>query len=425
MNKEDTKGEIKEEVCLAGSRDAEQTPTIFSMILNPFLIKDSVLQSMQSILKLFNSEELAKNEQEGLEIGWTWILSATEQKINENEKESKEELTNLRRLTNNISLRPQILQTMQTNFSKIDIDVRKRLITSRLDSNNRLKLLKDYTEKVNKEWLTSLLTIINYANMSNQIASGTKTINVPPAPGIGDRGREKNIKNSWYENRYEKNICGEIISLAHQASHSTEKNGLTYRSMGDIFWIIYISLSKVLVQTLNRPLYLIESNILLNTIMESNNIFITLWANITKIKGNISEREGKLPIKWNKEVLIESQRLESIKKKGTDAKYLDGPADKLRQKAYFKFFPSPGSSGGEKDSILEKLIKPDEFKKRTLFLSNNLSFRVKNHQGSTISLTTQRNQKPPVESTKRNPSEAFRLASALLSQRFCARTPQQ
>ena len=362
------------------------------MILNPFLIKDSVLQSMQSILQLFSAGSGELEDLEKLEIGWTWILSVTEQKLNENEKESKEELINLRRLTNNISLRPQIIQTMLSNLNKLELEVRKALTESRLDSNNRLKLLKEYTEQVNKGWLTTMLAIINYANTSKRIGSGAE------AKTISD----KLIKNSWDEKKYEKNICGEIISLAHQASHSTEINGLTYRLMGDIFWIIYISLSKVLVQTLNRPLYVMESNVLLDTIIGSVDIFIKSWLNITKIKGNIKQREGRLPVKWNQEVLKESQRIEAIKIKGTDAKFLDGPSDKLRQSSYFRFFPTASAN----DQTFEKLVKTEDFKTRSMLLS---SFLAKKGPKTP----------DPVSHIKRKPNESFLLASALLSQRFC------
>ena len=366
--------------------DTSGNSTIFMSFISSFF---------DWIYTRFDNPEVESIDEDELSKGWAWLLSKTEENILKKEKENrekiKEELTSLRRITTNVRMRPKVIQEAQQIFTNMDKERSKLLIEQRLDGNNRLRLIRDYVKKVERIWLSFILQLIkqHYAiqqitlvcmmngNPSDNLTS-MKPSNVRKDKNIradlmmiNDKANEYigMVRKSWLEEKYEKNFCGEVISLIHQATYATERSGLTFKTLGDGMWTSYLSLSKLLTEVLKRSLYTIEGDKLLTLIIDSHQPFIELWYQVSVKMGTINQRTGLLPLHWNLQKLEHENSLKEIKNRGVDAKFNDGPNDPLWYSHYAQHHQGPPST--EIKSLWEN---SNEFKRRSEFLSNNLPF---------------------------------------------------
>jgi len=263
---------------------------------------------------------------------WEIILSTTEKFIHHQNEKVKHELTTLRRISNHVGYRSRIIQKVQTHYQILDKKIAKSLIDSRLDSSKRNRLIKDLINTYQQQWLQFLVQIINFnscltelvilLNNSNSIITPS-TITCTPSSTLVIN----TLKDNWLEDKYSKNICGELLSLAFQASHPSENNGLTYVVIGDMLWAMFLCLSRQLTSIMNRTLYQYESDLLLDQVFNLLNSLITSWHHVSSISGSILERSGLLPIKWHNEHIESLSKIDQIKLKGVDAKFSDGPSD--------------------------------------------------------------------------------------------------
>ena len=255
--------------------------------------------------------------------GWTMFLnSAEEQAQKQAEKraeETKKEISCLKILTNSASYRPQIIQHVQNVFACLDKDTSQILLQSRLDSSKRYSIIRDVVKLCQKQWLQVICQII----CKDHICRSLHKQSIDPVQSIDV------FKSQWLEQKYQKNICGKLCSLVLQASNMSEQSGCTHRILSDMLWSVYLSLSKELNTFLGRSLYTEENRKIYNSVIESSDIFVRLWKKVSVITGNISQREGLLPSKWEKEHVEHIKHLEQIKINGVDAKYNDGPIHKL------------------------------------------------------------------------------------------------
>lgn len=288
------------------------------------------------------STELQKNyDPEKLLEDWEWVLSPSEEmsqkQAAKNTASVNNDLKKMRRITRNIKLRPRILQYTQTYYSVLNQKILSVLLSSRLDSNKRDSVIRQAIDEIQANWLVTLSQIIYKSCINRYLSTSVHNMYTDI---IDAQSLIKNLKNRWHHSKYEKDICGEISDFAFQSSTLSSERGLNYQIIGDILWSIYLYLSRELSSMLNRGLYQIESDILLNSVLDTTNILVKLWYEATIRIGNISERQGKLTSKWNNEDQERKAYLESLKLKGVDAKFTDGPTDDLWRKHYFKHMHS-------------------------------------------------------------------------------------
>lgn len=316
------------------------------------------------------TENMNDGEINDLLKGWEWILTSAEQFAQkQNEHRAKElinELKILKKMSNTISIRPKIGQLIQNYLNTLDKEILIKLINSRLDSSKRNNIIKTIIQKVQKKWLQTFIQLINKSYLNNHINLILNQNNKVSDSFIKHHIETLNkLKNNWYEEKYQKNICGELISLSFQSSHPSESKGLTYITLSDILWSIYLCLSRQLTDILNRPLFIIEIDILFTLINEISIELINEWIITIDITGNINTRSGLLPKKWKEDHIKHEIKIQQIKKLGVDAKFNDGPSDSLWRNHYF-------NSNVPDISLLDN----QSFNQRKSLLQNNLIFRL-------------------------------------------------
>lgn len=255
--------------------------------------------------------------------GWTMFLNSAEeqaQKYAEKKaEETKKEISSLKILTSSASYRPQIIQHVQTTFQSLDTETCKILLQSRLDASKRYSIIRDVIKLCQKQWLQVICQII----CKHHICLSLNKQHLNPMQSIDI------FKSQWLEQKYQKNICGKVSSLVLQASNMSEQSGCTHRILSDMLWSVYLSLSKELNTFLGRSLFPEENRKIHEVVVQSSDVFIRLWKKVSVITGNISQREGLLPSKWEREKIEHIERIQQIKTNGADAKYNDGPIHKL------------------------------------------------------------------------------------------------
>jgi len=308
-------------------------------------------------------------ELDDISKGWELLLNETEKYLQDKSNEVQEELKILRRMTNTVALRPLINSRIASYYASIDRETTAILVNSRLDSSIRQGILRTflttsnegYNLKVQNQWQQLIIQIIcNHCLVKELLKSDINVI----------VERVKELRVNWVEEKYQKNICGDILSLTFQASAPTQQFGLTSKILSDIIWTIYLSLSRVISINLERPLFPSEINILIDMLLEQVSIIVDLWLQSSKINRNINNRMGKLPSCWQKENSDRLLKIKEIKENGADAKFSDGPSDDLWQKHLQMVKENEQQSTNH-------LIEPDDFNTRRQKLMSGLIFYSK------------------------------------------------
>jgi len=261
-----------------------------------------------------------------LSNGWELIITETEKYISTQNETIKSELQVLKKMSNTILLRPLILNKVSTLYQSLNREKSNSLITSRFDASTRQGIIRNFINRVEKIWFIEIknLVLYHYVILDLKYKFNKEDDKIPSSNIIIN-----DLTNSWHEEKYQKNICGDIISLMFQSSFSAEKTGLSSHILGDIIWTIYLSLSRHLNCLIQRPLMIYEIYHIIDMIFVTIPIFIDLWLQSYNNTRSISSRLGVLPKKWVLDNKTNVNKINNIKKLGVDAKYLDGPNDLL------------------------------------------------------------------------------------------------
>lgn len=314
------------------------------------------------------------NTSDELMRGWEWIVSTAEgflQKQNEEQMAKiRKELSTLRKISNNVSLRPKIIQAIQTFFSSLNQTITSILINSRLEASNCNSILRDIINSVQKSWLTTIIQLIHRSFVQQHLTQLFKSVMNDKKKFIDLQLNQDqltlstHLKQCWTEEKYKKNICGETIAFASRSSQPVQEHGLTYQIFGDILWAIYLCLAREITVIINRSLSMEENQIILNMVLELKQPIVDLWLKTTSITGTIIEREGKLPSKWQSEDHLRQEYLNILKETGVDAKFTDGPSDELWRSHYFKYQRTISlPHWGGKDLALARSLNDELLKK--------------------------------------------------------------
>lgn len=294
------------------------------------------------LIGLFGRTEaipLPPSKEENLNHDWEWMLSTAEELALHQEQERVQEIrSELHRITkasNSIQIRPRIGSLIRETFTSLPEEDQRRLLQSRLDASKRDRILKDLIREETSSWKRDFSSFF-----------------------------EQDLTH-WKEEKYKKNITGEMASMAFRASHSAQEKGLTPKICGDILWSISVCLSKEIdFPPEKRAAF---DDLLLEKIASLITPLLDLWKKTATSVGNISGREGRLPSIWAQEAEEEKDRLAQLKKIGLSARYNDGPSDSLWRKH------QESLKDNSKDSpSREEIISHQTFANRKRFLAANL-----------------------------------------------------
>lgn len=251
---------------------------------------------------------------EDFQQGWEILIEESEKLLNERSDLLKDELRTLRRMTNSFSARSEIVKNVNSYYYTLSPEKVSLLISSRLDNNIRQSILRRYiTGKSSREWKDLVLIIVKQNFVTRQLQKGK----IDNYQSLLDE-----INNFWSEEKYQKNICGNVLTLLFQASYGSQHSGLTSKILSDLIWTIYLTLSKNLTRYLERSLYPLEVNLLINLLVPQVSILIDLWIESAQINHSINDRMGRLPQEWRDHKKSPPSTI--------DARFLDGSNDELR-----------------------------------------------------------------------------------------------
>lgn len=294
---------------------------------------------LQNVISSSNLVESNRLMDEELMKNWQWLLSTGEEiALKQDERrcsDIKKELDIIKKVTNSVKYRKHIFSEVTQYMNTLSPDMVTSLGNSRLDASKRDRIFRDIIRSVSECWLLDILMDIFIArNFQLPAMNGdiSKNDNFLPHAVDVDAFIASNpevFSSRWTEQPYKKNICGEIVSMAFYASHPTQERGLTAHLIADILWSMHVCLSREIITDLNRVLHPLEYEYLTQKILSILPNLISLWHTTTQKVGNVSDRAGRLPEKWNLDRQKEDARLASLKASGVSARYNDGPSDDL------------------------------------------------------------------------------------------------
>ncbi len=263
---------------------------------------------------------------------WEWLQSTVEEIAQQQEenraKEIRQELNRLNRASKVLSYRSVIRDRVKERYIEVDIEKRDIILNSSLDASKRDRILRDLIRGFASGWIDRLLPLIPLDRMVS-------------------------FSQRWSEQKYKKNICGEMAALAFRASHPAQEKGLTLTILSEICWSIHMCLAKEVANEMDMPLQEDMHEFLLDLLLELVHPLINLWDKTASSVRNVRSREGLLPSKWAREEKTEKERLMKLKEIGVSARFNDGPNDVL-WKSHIESIHVDKTSGGppEKDTSL-------------------------------------------------------------------------
>jgi len=185
-----------------------------------------------------------------------------------------------------------IITCISSMYKDISEDVRTNVETSLLSLSSKENIFLHFVEKCQKGWRDSIIEQI--------INSGDNIL-----------GKEQEFIMKWERGKYQKNICGEIISHGNLIlSHS--KCSINIAILKDITWKYYVLLSAQLSQILERRLTKDEGQTIISIFVSTLDVLINDWNKYVLISGDIENRLNILPKKWE---TIEVERMKTIRLK--------------------------------------------------------------------------------------------------------------
>lgn len=280
----------------------------------------------------------SKSMDEDLIKDWQWLLSTGEEiALKQDERRSadiRKELDVIKKVTNSVKYRKCIFSEVTKYIDTLSPEMVSVLQNSRLDASKRDRIFRDIIRSVSQRWLLNILINIFMAGDSGIpyetiISENTNFLSHPVDISAFIASNPEAFTARWNEQPYKKNICGEIASMAFYASHPTQEKGLTVPLITDILWSMHVCLSREISTDLNRVLSPQEYEYLTQIVLSILQDLVSLWYKTTQKVGDISNRAGRLPEKWNLDRQKEDVRLATLKASGVSARYNDGPNDDL------------------------------------------------------------------------------------------------
>ena len=356
--------------------------------------------------------------------GWEWILSNAEANFNLRQVKRKQhvqkEMDKLRRISQNVKLRPYIMQAAQSLYSTLDLTHSRALIHSRLDSSLRDRILKDlirdqsrrlYTlvsQIVKSHYLRKHLTLLSRQVDQEGVVDSVARVRLiiergKPRRGSGGSSGEphpldqerrlllEDLQQRWISEKYSLNICGEMCSFCLISSQVAEKEGLGYHVVGDILWTMSLSLCRELTSLVERSLHQHENQIVCDYIVGLFNPLIELWYTTTVNTGTVSSRLGRVKVEKKREVII-SARFDQGNDPLVRSSFKAGSApvttatvtlfkkvemlDKISDLSnLLTFHRHRGSVVAPRPRVVSSVITSEEFSLRTKILRESLVFR--------------------------------------------------
>lgn len=322
----------------------------------------------------------SKQMDEDLIKDWQWLLSTSEEiALKQDERRSadiRKELDVIKKVTNSVKYRKCIFSEVTKYIDTLSLEMVTVLQNSRLDASKRDRIFRDIIRSVSGCWLLNILTDIFMARDFNStcetnISENANFLSHPFDVSAFIASNPESFTSRWNEQPYKKNICGELASMAFYASHPTQEKGLTVPLITDILWSIHVCLSREISADLNRVLSTQEYEYLTRKVLSILPDLVSLWYTTTQKVGDIANRAGCLPEKWNLDRQKEDIRLATLKASGVSARYNDGPNDDL-WRSHIEAVNTQNSI--KQSQILES---KDVFVNRKKQLENSLIFTPK------------------------------------------------
>lgn len=236
---------------------------------------------------------------------WEWLLNKEEvsenSKLTQNKQELVSELNSLTKLNfMNTDFKNYILNYICNNTIE--------LTNSKLHSSNRSHLLKELITKNYKTWLDIIKLYVHKYSIHESIS-------------------KKNIINSWTYieklDNLQENMCNQLINISFSSSNLAENQDLNPVILCDIYWSIYLFLTKEISLVLPFQFNKIEYQHLITCMLDQSlNNFILSWTKMCHNTGDVQLKLSRFSKIWNENNQNEKLRLEQLKKDGlVDAKF--------------------------------------------------------------------------------------------------------
>lgn len=277
---------------------------------------------------------------EELTRGWEWIISSAERDlekvVRDQQIRQSMEIRQLRKVSRTVAYRPLILQYVANLYSRLDRTDSTILLDSRLESSLRSGIFRDFLAKVSEEWEDVVRQLLLHDLAMRELRQLPTEV---PYHQLAEELVES-LSTNWIEEKYKKNVVGELKASALQASNSAEVTGLTTKILSDILWTFSLTLSRTTSTWFVPPRSLtqIETGYLVSIILNSAIEIVNLWISTARNSELAKDRIGKIPEQWKVEEKREKEREKEEKLKGKviDAKYHDNERNKIDRKEDFK-----------------------------------------------------------------------------------------
>jgi len=173
--------------------------------------------------------------------------------------------------------------------------------------------------------------------------------------------RSFNIDIKWESSQYEKNLYGQMISLASCASNTCTSNGLTERELCDIVWSIFLSLKATISIELCRRLTKKEMIMISHIVCECVPSYLNLYIQTVENVKNTIDKQGILPKKWQKEKQLNDIKIKTMKEnREIEHSYLEGPSINFTTIHLTKF------EMNRRRNVIEKMLNSKSRKNKSI-----------------------------------------------------------
>lgn len=254
------------------------------------------------INSLWNKFITINNDESLIFKDWEWLMDKDEKLDNKKLTQNKECITNeLKEITKG--------QFMNNNFKMFILNYicnqNFDLKNTKLHSSNRSSLVKELIDKNLSIWLKIIKSFIYKHDIHESI-------------------NNKNIRTdlSIIDNL---EISNQLINISFSSSNLSENRDLDPIIICDIYWSIYLFLTKEISLVIPYNFHKLEYQHLINCMLQNTlSNFITSWTKMCSNVGNVNLRISRLSKIWNEDFQKEKLRLEQLKIDNlVDAKFND------------------------------------------------------------------------------------------------------
>ena len=257
----------------------------------------SVWNFLCNISKPYEGESPEKIENELVSKDWSWVLNPEDEKmLNLRNQQIQQEIQNLQRNRKLIRSRNVIRAHCQTLICSLPEEKRIILEQRRLPMNTLCSIIRNLVETLAPKWQKKLAE------------------SFPEHHAF--------FEKDWTEQKYEKNLHGQLIALPTCASRSIAQEGLNERRLCDVVWSIRVTLKSIISMELQRSLTPRELHGIDHFFPEAVRMYFGMYVESIVAIGDTAERLGILPELYKSQDEREEIRLKELKLAGkVDAKY--------------------------------------------------------------------------------------------------------